>query len=54
MNKQTYLRPETAVNILSHDSLCQLTTSDTPADPNIPIDSKSRAGEDEDFGDNLW
>ena len=53
--KKTYLIPETFVRVPSL-TLCQLSTSDTPADPRIDVDTKERY-EDEDekgFGHYQW
>ena len=53
--KKTYLIPETFVRVPSL-TLCQLSTSDTPAQPGQPVESKERY-EDEDekgFGHYQW
>ena len=52
--KKSYLIPETIVRVPSL-TLCQLNTSDTPADPSVPVDSKERYEEDEKgFGQYQW
>ena len=52
--KKVYLIPKTIVRVPSL-TLCQLNTSDTPADPPVPVDSKERYEEDEKgFGQYQW
>ena len=53
--KKTYQIPETKVRIPSL-ILCQLSTSETPADPGAGVDSKERFEEEEEkgFGQYQW
>ena len=52
--KKSYLIPETIVRVPSL-TLCQLNTSDTPANPQVPVDSKERYEEEEKgFGQYQW
>ena len=52
--KKIYLIPKTIVRVPSL-TLCQLSTSDTPANPQVPVDSKERHEEEEKgFGQYQW
>ena len=52
--KKSYLIPETIVRVPSL-TLCQLSTSETPADPGAGVDSKERIEEEEKgFGQYQW
>ena len=53
--KKVYLIPETSVRKPLLLSICQLSTSDTPANPDQPGESKERYDDEEKgFGSYQW
>ena len=52
--KKVYLIPETSVRKPLLLSICQLSTSDTPADPSQPGEGKERFDDEKGFGSYEW